>query len=265
MTVLDAHIHVWKPSQLPYPWLEGEPGLNRDLGPAEIDDAGGEITEWVFVEADSATPLEEVRWVAGLDWPGLRAIVADVDLRAPRFDELADIPLGRGVRHLLQDEPITEDLVPGLRAVGERGLTFDACVRWPQLRTLADLLAAAPGTPTVLDHLGKPPVTQGLGSDDGQEWLRSIHRVAALPHVFVKLSGLPAEGGLGHEFLEAAVDAFGLERCMYGSDSPVSGVPGAGVPVADALAAVREVVGPEGAERVFGDVARAFYGLTKTR
>ncbi|MBO3662841.1 amidohydrolase family protein [Microbacterium stercoris] len=256
--VLDAHVHVWAPSRLAYPWLRDEPALDRDFGPDDVDDADGAITEWVFVEADSSAPLDEVAWVSGLAWPGLRAIVAKVDLRHPRLDELTQAPLVRGVRHLLQDQRITEDLLPGLRAAGERGLTFDATVRWPQLDALAALLAAAPGTPTVLDHLGKPPVRMGLDSAEGQEWRRSIHRIAALPHVQVKLSGLPAEGGLGHEFLEETLEAFGSERCLFGGDWPVSGVPGAGTPVADALAAVRSVTSDE---RVFGANARAFYGV----
>jgi len=262
MSVLDAHVHVWRPSALPYPWLASMPALDRDLGPADIDDAGGEITEWVFVEADSAAPREETEWVAALDWPGLRGIVAKADLRDLRLDEIAATRGVVGVRHLLQDQPITDDLVPGLRAVGESGLTFDACVRRQQLPTLADLLAEAPGTRTVLDHVGKPAVAMGLASAEGREWAAGIRRIAELPHVFVKLSGLPAEGGLGPDFLRVALEAFGPERCMFGGDWPVSGVPGAGVPARDALDAVRAVVGAEGADRVFGDVARTFYGLT---
>lgn len=276
--VLDAHVHVWRPSALTYPWLASAPALRSDLGPADVDDADGWIREWVFVEADAVLPqaLDEVAWVAGLDWPGLRAIVAHADLADPRIpdhlDALAAHPLVRGVRHSLQGAPTgvisSAAFLAGLVAVGERGLAFDACVRWPQLEALADAVARAPGTRVVLDHLGKPPVADGLGSPEGRRWRAAVERIADLPHVSVKLSGLPAEAASadvlaanGPDLLRCAFDAFGPERAMFGGDWPVSGVPGAGVPVSHALAQVRAVVPVPDHPRVMGATARAFYGI----
>jgi len=276
--VLDAHAHVWRPSALPYPWLDDVPALRRDVAPSDIDDAGGRIREWVFVEADAdpRAAIDEVAWVSALDWPGLRAIVAHADLvddaLERHLDALAAFPLVRGVRHPLQDAPAdvlaSARFASGLRRVGERGLAFDACVRWWQLDALADAVAQAPGTPVVLDHVGKPPLAEGLDGPEGERWREGLGRLAALPHVSVKLSGLAAEAptpavfdALGPETLRIAFAAFGADRSMFGGDWPVSGPPGTGVPIAAALDHVRAAVPAQAHGAVLGGTARRFYGL----
>ncbi|MER7974463.1 hypothetical protein ABTX35_36560, partial [Streptomyces sp. NPDC096080] len=108
--LIDAHVHVWDPRRLRYDWLAGT-ALDRPRLPGDIDDAGGAVRRWVFVEAD-VTPdqsLDEARWVAGLDWPGLAAAVVAVDLEAPdaagRIARAAALPQVRGVRPHRQDQP----------------------------------------------------------------------------------------------------------------------------------------------------------------
>lgn len=277
MSVLDAHAHVWDPRILSYPWLRGVPPLDRPLLPADIDDADGRISEWVFVEADAdpADARAEIDWVASLDWPGLVGVVGHVEVAADvdrQLDGLAEQPLLVGVRPSLQGAPdallASDDLVRVLRRAGARGLTFDACVRWPQIDLLADALAQAPGVRVVLDHLGKPPVADGLASDAGERWRGSLTRLAALPDVVVKISGLPAEAGGEEGFLASAgafervaLDAFGAERAMFGGDWPVSGPPNVGVPVARALDALRREASEDEWEMLSGSTARAFYGI----
>jgi len=118
----------------------------------------------------------------------------------------------------------------------------------------------------VLDHLGKPPVLEGLDSAQGSAWRRGIERLAALPNVFVKCSGMPAEAGDAfHEiagvFDRIALDAFGADRGMFGGDWPVSGSEGFGVPVGRALDALRAVASDAEWERLTGGTAREFYRI----
>ncbi|WP_197517499.1 amidohydrolase family protein [Microbacterium karelineae] len=278
MSVLDAHVHVWDPQRVPHPWLANVPGLDRAFLPADIDTAGGRIDGWVFVEtdADPSWAAFEVDWVAGLEWPGLAGIVAHAEMGGgnlgAQLDALADRPLVVGVRPSVQDGPderiASAAFARDLRLLGERGLSFDACVRWGQLDVLAEAAEQAPGTRIVLDHLGKPPVADGLDSEAGTRWRRSIERLARLPHVFVKCSGIPGEAGSGPVFDgvagvfdRVALDAFGAERAMFGSDWPVSGVPGTGVPVDRALDALREAASDAEWAHLAGETAREFYGL----
>lgn len=271
--VVDAHAHVWDPRVLPVDWIRGTPFDGPRL-PAMIEPS--EVTHRIFVEADArATPEAEVAWVESLGWPGLVAVVADVELDGERLSAhlaaLTGRPLVRGVRHLLQDVPAERvagpELTGGLRRLGAAGLTFDACVRWQQLPALRELLAGAPDTGVVLDHCGKPPVDAGLHSVAGRAWHDAVRRVAELGHVAVKLSGLRAEATDAARFREhapafvaATLEAFGPERSMFATDWPVSTGPAAGVPVPDWLATVREAAGaawPRGA----AGTARAWYRL----
>ncbi|MGA0569024.1 amidohydrolase family protein [Rathayibacter sp. KR2-224] len=259
--LVDAHVHVWNPARLSYPWLRGFERLDRPFLPNDIDRAGGATTRHVFVQAGCRVEQasEEVRWVTGMTdaWPELAAIVADADLRSgsgleSHLDALValgerDARLRRvrvaGIRHLLQDEPdellndsgSTSALLDGLRVLAERAMTFDVCVRHRQLDTVIDVLERVPELNVVLDHLGKPPVDDGIHSTAGHAWARAIDRLALLPRAHVKLSGLAAEASSSqalddhaHEFLAHALRAFAPQRSMIGSDWPVSALTGAG-------------------------------------
>jgi L-fuconolactonase len=136
-------------------------------------------------------------------------------------------PFVLGVRHNVQDEAPGflegRDFRAGVRLLGEAGLPFDACVRAHQLPELAALAEACPRTTIVLDHLGKPsPGGPGYG-----RWRQDLHRLARHGNVLCKLSGLATETAPGTapslvvDALREALDTFGPDRCLYGSDWPV--------------------------------------------
>ncbi|MEV4976250.1 amidohydrolase family protein [Streptomyces scopuliridis] len=275
--LIDAHVHVWDPDRVRYDWLAGT-ALNRPRLPGDIDDADGAVSRWVFVEADAApaAALDEARWVAGLDWPGLAAMVVAADLEAPDADErigrAAGLPLVRGVRHLLQSLPperlAAPALAKGLAEVARAGLVFDACVRWTQLDALDRLLSDTFDGTVVLDHLGKPPVDAGLRSDAGQAWLAALRRLARHERLVVKLSGLPDEASdaatlrqNGPDLLRAALDVFGAERCMVAGDWPVSTGADGRTTAREWFDLVRDVVGVRDWPRVAAGTARAVYGI----
>ena len=245
MRVVDAHLHLWDPEVLTYDWLEGP--LLRSFGPDELDLALQDTPDadcgFVFVQAECAPEqtVAEVDWVASLAARvPLRGIVA----RAPLEDlaatdgllaELAERPLVVGVRRLLQSEPDGFSAAPrfraAARAVAAAGLTFDAGVRWTQLPDVVELADAVPDLTIVLDHLGKPEVGSADAPDpaDGTPWAESLRDLAERPNVWCKLSGLPAEAdgewtaAQVRPFLDVALDAFGPDRLLFGSDWPVSG------------------------------------------
>lgn len=278
MTLLDSHVHVWDPATIDYPWLAEAAIMPTSCGPTDTDDADGAVSGVIVVEADAAPAdaLAEARWLAGLDWPKRRGIVAAARLDDPRLgehlDALADLDGVVGVRHLLQDlnadDWPTGALATGLAELARRGLTFDACVRHEHLPALAALLERVPDAAVVLDHLGKPPVDAGLTSPVGQAWASAIERLARLPRLHVKLSGLAAESAdparyASHapEFVTAGVAAFGTSRAMIGSDWPVSARAGVGTTLTDWLALAEAAVSPTPveAEQLRSGTAQAFY------
>lgn len=273
ITLIDSHVHVWDPTVNAYDWLSGD--FDRAYLPPEYRADAPDATGVVFVQAGALDGLGEARWVASLDWPQLLGIVAHAPLEhgesvAGHLDQLQRIDRVVGVRRLLQDAPLAlfEDpgLLAGLRALAARGLPFDACVRHAQLPALTSLLLQVPELRVVLDHLGKPPVATG---DDGR-WERDIRALAALPQLRVKLSGLAPESsptrpvrGQAHAWLLTALDAFGAERCMVGSDWPVSAVSSSGEAPGRWLANVLEDTGASAVEREWlgWRSASEFYGL----
>ena len=231
--VIDAHLHLFDRAAFRYPWIEGDAELDRDWLEAETGDSG--VTGFVFVEA-AARPEDataEAKWAAGR--PGVLGVVAAAVLNRPdteaQLDALRAIKGVVGIRHNLQSaSPAlfdSETFAAGLRAAAERGLTFDACVRWHQLPSLAALLRQAPELEVVLDHLGKPPVAE-LGKLE--HWRAHLLDLAHNPRVSVKLSGLYAEcpprtadlNGMVLPWLRAALQQFGADRAMIASDWPVS-------------------------------------------
>lgn len=246
MRVLDSHLHLWDPSRLDYEWLAGPLArryATEELAQAAVD--GVERAAAIFVQAECVERqfLDEVRWVAETAAAtGVVGIVAGARLdrgeqTAVHLSALTALDGVVGVRHNLQDEPDgtarSDAFRDGAAALAAHGLRFDACVRAHQLPDVSDLAAAVPALPIVLDHLGKPAI--GTASDPLRPsgvWLSDMTDLAVHPQVSVKLSGLPAEAGGSWSpaqvipFLDAAAEAFGSDRLLWGSDWPVSAVTG---------------------------------------
>jgi predicted TIM-barrel fold metal-dependent hydrolase len=129
----------------------------------------------------------------------------------------------------------------GFACLAPLDLSFDAWLFHPQLGEFLDLARAFPDTRLILDHCGGPV---GIGSYAGRreeiftDWNDSIRQVAKCPNVVVKLGGL-AMRLLGYDFherprppsseeaaaawrpyVEACIEAFGPERCMFESNFP---------------------------------------------
>jgi L-fuconolactonase len=272
-TLIDSHVHVWDPAANTYDWLDGT--FDRPFLPDEYHLSAPEVKGVIFVQADARDGIAEARWVASRDWPALLGIVAHAPLElgasVSRYvDEVREVDKVVGIRRLLQDEPLaffeSDELRSGLEVLAGAGLPFDACVRHHQLPALGMLLARLPDLRVVLDHLGKPPVSAG---DDGT-WARDLHALAAQPQISVKLSGLPPETA-AHEdaraaalpWLSTALEAFGPERCMVGSDWPVSSATSHALGAGAWLRAVLDELGASKDERdqLAWRTAADFYGV----
>lgn len=110
----------------------------------------------------------------------------------------------------------------GLSLVADRGLAFDLQVFWHQLRDAASLPREVPGASFVLDHAGMP-VDRSAGAM--ATWAEGMREMASAANVTVKLSGLAMPSGWDgahvREVVARALDLFGPERCMFGSNYPV--------------------------------------------
>ena len=196
-----------------------------------------------------------------------------VDLRAPdleaQLERLAGEPALRGVRHIAQDEPddsflARDDVVRGISVLARHGLTYDILVYARQIPAAVELARRLPEQPFVVDHVAKPEIR--AGRLDG--WREGIRRLAELPHVTCKLSGLVTEARWDgwtaadlRPYLDVVLEAFGPGRLMVGSDWPVC-LLAADYPTVIGL--VRDLVDPlSDAEQaaILGGTAARFYGI----
>ena len=271
MTVVDAHLHVWDLEQGDYAWLGPDLGeLHRSFLPDEAahELASAGVSSALLVQAEDS--LRETRYLLQVadEHPWVHGVVGwvqldDPDLAERQLDEL-NHPALRGVRHLVHDDPRPDffDLAPvrrSLAAVAERGLVLDVPDAWPRhLDAVARLADAVPALVVVVDHLAKPP----RGSQDLAAWESSLRRVAQHPQVVAKVSGLQAAGQTYasealRPVLQVAIEAFGVERLMFGSDWPMTASVG-GYPAAYVVA--KELFG-----RLSTAEQQAVWGGTATR
>jgi L-fuconolactonase len=234
--IIDAHIHLWDPARLRYPWLGSVPAIaqRHTLDDFATATSGLTVVRRVFVqcECDPVQAREEVTWVAAME--GIDAIVAfaPLELRKPAATELewlAGQPKVRGVRRILQGESVVDfclqpSFVAGVRALARYGFTFDLCIRCNQLEAVTELVRRCPDVTFVLDHLGKPAIKDRLL----EPWCAQLAQLAEQPNVVAKLSGLATEANAAawtledlRPYVEHAIACFGWERVLFGGDWPV--------------------------------------------
>ena len=273
---IDAHLHFWRYNASEYSWIDDSmAALRRDFLP---EDAAREMRAAgidACVVVQTRQTLEETRWLLALarQHSFIAGVVGWVDLRAADLDAhleaLTTHPKLVGVRHIVQAEPddflLGNTFRRGVARLARHGLAYDILVYARQLRAAIDFAGALPDQRLVLDHLGKPDIRTGAFDS----WRRDLDRLAALPNVCAKLSGLVTEADWRrwtvedlHRYINAALDSFGPERLMIGSDWPVCTVAGE---YRDVLDVVRTAIaGRPQAERdaVLGGTAQRFWNLS---
>ncbi|HEY7146210.1 MAG TPA: amidohydrolase family protein [Streptosporangiaceae bacterium] len=292
---LDAHHHVWDLSAREQPWLASHPGLVPLLRDFSVGDlrplaAAAGITATVVVQTlTEPGETAELLALAAAD-PLVVAVVGWADLTSPDLaDQLAALrelpggPLLAGLRHPLLTEPdpgwlARPDVRRGLAVAGAAGLAFDLIAEPGQLAVAVAAAAAVPQTRFVLDHLGN---AEPAPRPD-PAWADAIRALAALPNTACKLSGLLSEpapgletaagrgpGGAGSQPVahlrpcyQAALDAFGPGRMMFGSDWPVCTLRASYAEVTGAARALTAGLAQAEQAAIFGQTARRIYRIS---
>lgn len=256
--VCDAHHHLWDLNQVHYPWLATR-GIKRFFGdPAPIqrnylaedfsaDFDGIDVAKSVHIQVGAADHqhLAETAWVQSqIDHhPVPSALVAFADLSAEncaeQLDQLSAFPALRGIRQIVGRSP-EEDRTTGSAALlhnpawrrglvqlGERNLSFDLQLIPQQMEATFSLLRTVEQLPVALCHCGSPWYRDFDDPDGGwQLWRRGLKKLAQLPNLVCKISGLSM---FDHHWTEqtmrpvvdTVIELFGPERVMFGSNFPV--------------------------------------------
>lgn len=240
--MIDTHQHLWKPSERRYEWLDavGAP-LNADFGPEDVeaDVAAAGITTTVLVQA--ADTYDDTFYMLSVASrvPIVRGVVAWTPLdRVAEAEAALDLyaasPVVRGIRvlnHTYTDPRwlLRDDVTNGIALLAPRGLSLDVVSVVPEhLTIIAELAGRHPELTIVIDHLAKPDIA----SRSWEPWASLLADAATRPNVNIKISGLNTVSATDwtwsdwRPYVDQAVEHFGSNRMMLGSDWPVSTLAG---------------------------------------
>jgi predicted TIM-barrel fold metal-dependent hydrolase len=233
MLTIDAQVHAYERDHPGRPWaavLHGPAQVTGDDMVAAMDAVGVDgallVSPFTMYRYDASYAIEVRN-----RYPGRFGLIKPVDPSDPGVaDTVADwartpgtvgirIMLNRGVSEDPADAGINRVLAAGAR---HRLPVNILC--WGRLGQAREMAARNPDTTIVVDHLGlqqpfEPP-------PPAQPWadLDSVLKLAAYPNVAIKITGactlsreaFPYDdiwGPLGRIF-----DAFGIHRCLWGTD-----------------------------------------------
>lgn len=298
--MVDAHHHLWDLARGRYPWLQQDydpkafflgdyTDLRQDFLPADYRrvSAGCQVVATVHVEAerDRSEQVAETGWLREQhDRHGLpHAIVAHAWLDRPETGERLlqhlECPLVRGIRSkpVTSSTPETRESVRGrpgtmqderwLRGVAlmeRHGLSWDLRVPWWHLEEAAQVAAAFPRLPIVLNHHGFAWDRSEAGL---QRWRQAMQVLARQPNVHVKLSefGLrdrPWVEAENARIVRETLEIFGPQRCMFASNFPVAGLRIGFIPLVQAMWRMLAHLPADQQRAVMAGNALHFYRIT---
>jgi predicted TIM-barrel fold metal-dependent hydrolase len=233
MAIIDAQVHAYERDHPGRPWaapLHGPPEVTGDDMVAAMDAVGVDgallVSPWTMYRFDPSYAVE-----VGRAHPDRFGLVTPLDARradvADVVAEWAGTPGAVGVRLMLWrdggNSPDEAELDRVAAAAARHSLPL--CVLcWGRLPIFDGLARRNPDTQFVLDHLG---LAQPFEPPPPPEPFRDLDAVVALaqrPNVAIKITGAAT---LSHEPFPFAdlwaplgrlFDAFGMDRCMWGTD-----------------------------------------------
>jgi L-fuconolactonase len=274
--IIDSHQHFWQVGRFDYPWMKSDNEvLYRDYLPAQLEPVlrENDVSKTVLVQASNS--VAESRWLLRLAEENnfIAGVVGWVDLMsletASQLEELTAHPKFKGVRHLVESEPeddwlVHGEVLNGLKTLSAFDVSFDLLVHTRHLKYARQVAEQCPELSLVIDHMAKPPIAR----KEFAEWARELHPLAAFPNVHCKLSGLVTEANWTtwqtddlRPYVEYALELFGAERMMFGSDHPVCLLAASYKRVLESFHELLKDLNPEQRDRVFGGTAASFYRL----
>jgi len=234
---IDSHHHFWKYDLITYSWMNDKMDILKvDYQPVDLKKEIAEvgIDGVVSVQADQSLRetddlLEHAKVndfiLAVVGWlPLVEENVRDL------MDKYAENSLLKGIRHVVQDEPddnfiLGEQFNRGVSLLKEYNWVYDILIYERQLGPSIQFVDRHPEQVFVLDHIAKPRI----GDSMIEPWKTQMFEMAKRENVSCKLSGIATEANWIEwkkedlmPYMDVALEAFGADRMMFGSDWPVA-------------------------------------------
>lgn len=254
--IIDTHMHLWDLSKKGhYAWLKTDSPVMVDLvgnynqikHSFSIEDyialiKNQNVVKSIHVEAAfDGNPVMETQWLQEIsnqfEFPN--GIVAHADLADPDVNEVLKQHCQyinmRGIRMTLnydQKNPklrwVDRDYLrdkqwkKGFSLLAKYNLIFDMQIFDTQIDDVISLVKEFPDNIVVINHYAWP---LDISENHLKIWQERLERLAEHPNVFLKLSGIgwifkKAEFNTVNNYTLAGIKAFGIDRCMFGSNCP---------------------------------------------
>ena len=233
MMTIDAQVHAYERDHPGRPWaavLHGPPAVTGDDMVAAMDAVGVDgallVSAFTMYRYDASYAI-----AVHAAHPGRFGLIKPVDPTDPGVaDTIADWAATKdavAVRVMLNRGASSDPADPGINRVLAAAAAHALPVNllcWGRLEQAAALAARNPGTALVIDHLGlqqpfEPPAPASPFAD-----LPKVLALAAHANVAIKITGACTLSHVPFPYndiwdpLGRIFDAFGLDRCMWGTD-----------------------------------------------
>lgn len=233
MPTIDAQVHTYERNHPGRPWaatLTGPEQVTGDDMVRAMDAVGVDgallISVFTMYRYDASYAVEVRN-----KYPGRFALIKPVNPSDPAVAETiaqwAATPGTVGIRIMMNRDVSEDPADPGINRVLAAGARHGLPVNilcWGRLEQAAALAARNPDTSIVIDHLGlqqpfePPPPAQPFAD------LPKVLEVARQPNVAIKITGACTLSREAYPYkdiwdpLARIFDAFGIDRCMWGTD-----------------------------------------------
>lgn len=233
MPVIDAQVHCYERNHPGRPWVAVLHGPPEVTGPDMIkamDEVGVDgallVSVYTMYRFDESYAVDVQK-----AYPGRFGVIKPVNANDPAVGETIDQwkknPGAVAIRIMMTPEVSMDPADPGinrvLAAAGRNGFPVNLLARG-RMAQVTELAKRNPNTRLVIDHLGIPQPFEPPAPPDSWGELPEVLAVAKQPNVVIKVTGACT---LSHQKfpykdiwdpLARVFDAYGLDRCMWGTD-----------------------------------------------
>lgn len=234
---IDSHVHFWVyDTMINKSWIsDSMKVLRNDFLPLHLIEQLREqgMDGCMAVQADQSEVETHYLLALAHKHDFVKGVVGWVDFRAPsigeRLDYFSQFKLLKGFRHIVQAEPnddflLSADFCRGISLLEKYNFTYDILIYPRHLTYAKAFIRKFPNQKFVIDHLAKPFIK----NREVKEWETQLNEFKAYENVYCKIAGLVTEAGGGNwqlsdfsTYISIALDIFGVDRVMFGSDWPV--------------------------------------------
>ena len=233
MLTIDAQVHAYERDHPGRPWaavLHGPPEVTGANLVAAMDEVGVDgavlVSAFTMYRYDASYAMDVYA-----AHPGRFALVKPVDPTDPGVAEtIADWAKTKGavaVRIMMRGDVATDPADPGLNrvlaAAGRHNLPVNL-LAYGRLPQVAEMAARNPDTTLVIDHLGIPQPFEPPAPAEPFADLPAVLALAKSPNVVLKITGACTLSHQPYPYkdiwdpLARIFDAWGLDRCLWGTD-----------------------------------------------